>query len=257
MIAVNEVMISAPSACDSRTGLRKKFSSVEADRTVSLFVPNVVEEKGLRGLIEDGYNLARAYQLAQLTSIEPYPGLHGCLYDTLRTKGYDPAKAEMITYQGKFTCLQFWACWQDYLDARRRFAPTKGRIRIAEGVYSPAARTEEPCIKDSFSKSGDLRKAYSECGAGDIVPNLSGAIETMTLMLRNTPAATLYDVTKTTYRLAYTTPTPEPPLAPGPEPPAPGVDIPTHAGLPPKADSNMIYYALGAVGLFVIFRKLM
>lgn len=193
--------------CNPKDPGRKKFTMQTDEGTVTLTVPNYLEEKQVRWLVDQGKPLLDAYRNAGIWAILPETGMRQCIEDALRIKYYDPESGARLQTGGNFTCIEFHHCFEDYLRAFREYPADRGRITIAPGVIAPSPE-EQTAIKARFSVSKNLPKAYTDCGAADILPKWEGAIPAIAKTLTDYPQADMYNVIKTLYYLQTQTPQP-------------------------------------------------
>lgn len=186
--------------CDAKDPGRKKFTMQTDEGTVSLTVPNYLEDKQVRWLVDKGKNVVDAYTNAGIWQILPERGMRPCIYDALRIKYYDPESGERQLTGGNFTCHEFHKCFENYLTTFRQYPEKRGRITIAPGVVIPSP-DEEKCIRSRFIVSKNLPKSYHECGAADILPKWEGALDAISETLTKYPQVELYHIIRTIYYL--------------------------------------------------------
>lgn len=220
--------------CDPANPDRKRFYT----EGVALHVPNWIEDRRLRWLIDQGQDLYTAYRDAGLIDILPEKGLQDCVYDNLRTKYYDKETGRWRIAAGNFTCIGFWDCFVKYIEALRE-SQIRGRIKIAEDLTAPSPQ-EAQCIKNRFAVHKNLARAYSECGAKDIIPTAILA-QVSSILLEN-PKAHLYDILKTVYRMTKGE-EPEPVLTP-------------HEHISTETKDNTLLYIAGGVAAALILSRI-
>jgi len=225
-----------PSACDRYTGTRLTFTG----NGLTLTVPDMITDRQIRWLMDRDMSLVDAYKRAGFGDFIPDPGIRPCISAALRKKYFDTNTQTWKATGGMFTCVEFHKCFVEYLKAQRVFPEAKAerRMQIAKGVYAPSAG-EERCIRDKFAKQIDLLTAYTQCGAGDIIPDWPGAMDFMSRALTATPDENLYQIIKTTYRLHALAPEPPPEVPPG--------DLPISPPAEDKKPFPLIYVLIGAV----------
>lgn len=229
-----------PAVCDPADPGRKRFYL----EGVRLDVPNWLEDKELRWLIDQGQDLVTAYKNVGLTDILPEQGIRDCLYDVLRTKYYDAGSGEWKTTGGNITCIGFWNCFESYVEAMRE-SQKRGRNKIAEGVYSPSP-AEADCIKQRFFLVGDLARAYAECDAADILPDFSpGSVQSIADIIRANPKQHMYDIIKTVYMMSGGA--------------APVSEEPLHHAAPsePERKDNTLLYIIGGVAAAFLLGRML
>lgn len=220
-----------PAVCDPQDAGRKRFYT----EGVALHVPNWLEDKQLRWLIDQGQDLVTAYRTAGLSDILPESGMRDCIYDVLRLKYYSGPSGSWETTGGNITCIGFFDCFGGYVEALRE-SRKRGRMKIAQGVYAPSPE-EAACIKQRFFLHNDLARAYAECDAADIVPTF--ALDRIADIVRSNPKEHLYDVIKTVWMLTQGA--------------APGGPVPPehHAPAAQKRDNTLLYVASAAAAVLL------
>jgi len=191
--------------CNPDVISRKYFGLCEG---VRLTVPSIKEDKHLRSLIvygaalEDAYNAPMTYPGTELYDLIPEEtGLHACIRDVLETQRIDTSTGKMVPqYAGNMTCIEFWRCYADFINAKRETGET-GRIKLGDNAYVPSL-PEQECIRNDFVKTGDLGGAYERCGAGDIIPWWEGGLSGLISALRTKINVNIYDVLKASYTFA-------------------------------------------------------
>lgn len=208
-----------PPECAEYTGGRIRFSA----NGLRLTVPNALEDKSIRWCMEDrGLSLRDSYAYANALSIYPPDPVVPCVTDVFKTKWFDPISGQWKRTGGQFTCIGFHKCFVEYLTAGREY-PGGKRMEIASGIFAPSPK-EEFCIKQDYYRNKDIRAAYIRCVAGDIIPGWSGALAFISNALDTEPMGSLYEIIKTSYRLATVypvTPPVSPPVSPPPTTPKP------------------------------------
>ncbi len=227
--------------CQGAYGTRRTFYL----DGVRVILPDAVTEKKLRWLIDEGASLEDAYRNVGWWDEIPPPGMRRCCYDVLRTKWYDAISDTWKLSGWGHTCAGYFRCFEAYVEALRE-TKKRGRIKIAEGVYAPSP-DEEACIKQRFYRSRNIARAYSECGAVDILPTFPGAIEGLSKVMASSITIPLYEMIKTLYAFK-----PEPPPA----------DIPTdHAPTPPThrdtaTTTSYLWAGMAAIAAVLLLRKM-
>lgn len=187
---------------------RKHFALCEG---AMLTVPSIKEDKHLRNLIVYGASLEAAYD-APMTYpgtdlhdlIPDETGLHACIKDVLKTERRDRSTGRMVPqYAGNMTCIEFWRCYADFINAKRQFEATekRGRIQLGENAYVPSLR-EQDCIRKMWEDTGDVAEAYDFCGASDIIPWWENGVTGLNDALRTKINVNIYDVLKASYTFA-------------------------------------------------------
>jgi hypothetical protein len=111
-------------------------------------------------------------------------------------------------YPGNMTCIEFWECYADFINAKRQFEATekRGRIQLGENAFVPSL-PEQECIRRDWVDTGDVAGAYKRCGAGDITPwwtnGVSGLNDALSVLIN----VNIYDVLKASYTISPVTPT--------------------------------------------------
>lgn len=231
--------LTIPSACDPYTPLRKRW---RLDGT-TLIVPNALEDKKLRWMIDQGADLVTAYKRTGLSDLLPEQGLQDCIYEVLKWKYLaDPANKEWRITGGNVTCIGYWICLVNYVEALREMN-IRGRIKIEEGLYAPSP-AEAQCIKNQVVANKHLAAAYQACGAIDILPEFG--VSQIEQVIRDNPKEHLYLIIKHISRL--TAPVPDS------QPVTPAL-IPREVDKPTEKD-NTLLYAAGGVALALILSRL-
>ena len=247
MLQITAVGVDVPKEC--REGPPTRITLRSGD--LKLIVPDRVEDMNIRWLVERGMSLWNAYKQAGARYIMPDEALRPCIELVFKTPYYDPNAGEWKTGAGKFTCIGFHKCFEEYVSAQAAFPeqhPERRRMRIAPGVYAPSA-PEEACIKRKFVAQVPLDAAYRQCGAGDIIPTWAGALQFirtafMASMAAQLPFPPLYEITKRSHQLYA--------IQPPPPVPAPAVSPPPVSPPPEDKDSKALYLVMGAVGLLIL-----
>lgn len=227
-----------PPECAEYTGGRIRFSA----NGLRLTAPNALEDKTIRWCMEDrGLSLRDSYAYANALSIYPDTALVPCITEVFKTKWFDPLTGQWKRTGGQITCIGFQKCFVEYLTAGREY-PGGRRMEIAPGIFAPSPK-EEFCIKQDYYRNKDIRAAYIRCVAGDIIPGWSGALAFISNALDTKPMGSLYEIIKTSYRLATlypTTPAVSPPVSPPPTP------------KPEKETGVWVWIGLGVLGLLML-----
>lgn len=193
--------------CNPDVISRKYFAPCEG---VRLTVPDSREDKHLRSLIVYGASLEGAYNAiygrsSTLTHLIPKEvGLHACIKDVLKTERMDMVTGGMVPqYPGNWTCIEFWRCYADFINAKRKFEGTEktGRIQLGENAFVPSL-PEQECIRKDWLDTADLGGAYERCGASDIIPWWEGGLSGLISALRTKINVNIYDVLKASYTFA-------------------------------------------------------
>jgi len=193
-------------------------------------------------MIDQGSDLVTAYKRTGLSDLLPEQGLQDCIYEVLKWKYLDPETRVWKTTGGNVTCIGYWNCLVNYVEALREMN-IRGRIKIVEGLYAPSP-AEAQCIKNQVLANKHLAEAYQSCGAIDILPD-SGLFQ-IEQAIRDNPKEHLYLIIKHIYRL--TTPLPDT------EPFTPIEHALTvHE---PTKKNNTLLYAAGGVVLALILNRL-
>lgn len=208
------ILEKATGACEPTNPGRKRFTVPNQPEIRDLVVPNYLEDRDVRWLVDHGRSLKRAYQEARISSIYPTEALVPCIFDALKVKYLDKRTGEMKLTGGNFGCLQYFACYEQYIKGIRAYPDTSGRMEIMPGLYAPSP-AEDTCIRKNWLLNGDIRAAYDWCGATDIFPNAPGAETFLNNAIRNVPGKKLYTIIRD---LFYTAGPEEPPT--DDEPPA-------------------------------------
>jgi hypothetical protein len=243
--------------CDPEYAGRKTFSS----GVIKLTVPSYLEDDFIRYMLNFGKSLEKAYQEAEASSIYPDPACRACVRrEILQSKYYDVMSQDWKHVGGNYTCMIYFRCFEEYLNAFRDF-PIQDDVdrlmRLAPGVYVPSPR-QKACIVSEFTRSGDLYSAYRNCGAIDFYPWWPGGAAFVSATLRNSPHINLYDSIKDSYIMATLYPGQETlpsRITPMTEPP-PVTELPPYTqipGSPAKAEAEPISptfkWIVGAVSL--------
>lgn len=201
--------------CNPDVISRKYFALCEG---VRLTVPTIKEDKHLRALIvygaslEDAYNAPMTYPGTDLHDLIPEEaGLHACIRDVLNTQRVDisaPTPKMVPQYPGNMTCIEFWRCYADFINAKRQFEATekRGRIQIGENAFVPSL-PEQDCIRKEWLNTGDVAEAYELCGAADIIPWWQDGVSGLNEALRVKINVNIYDVLRVSYTMTPFTPT--------------------------------------------------
>lgn len=181
---------------------RKHFALCEG---VRLTVPDVKDDKFLRRLIVNGYSLENAYKALGYPYwkglIPEEKGLHACIKDVLETQRKDTATGKMVPmYPGNMTCIEFWRCYADFINAKRETGET-GRIKLGDNAYVPSL-PEQECIRREWLDTGHVAEAYERCGAGDIIPWWEGGLSGLNDAFNVKINVNIYDVLKASYTFA-------------------------------------------------------
>lgn len=213
MIDIQPLGQATPVVCQNYTGARIKFHS----EGLSLTVPNAVEEKIIRWLIDQGKSLSQAYREAGSVWIIPDEGIRPCISEVLRTKWYNQQTGTWETAGiGQWTCTKFFNCFEEYIKAQRDWPEASlqdRRMEIAPGVYTPSA-AEDACIRKDFFLNRDIVAAFERCNASAILPRWPGALTFIASALSNCPTCHLYQIMKDSYRLQAIQPPAKPSITP-------------------------------------------
>lgn len=187
--------------CNPDVLSRKHFALCEG---VRLTVPNKLEDRYLRRLIfnERIFSLETAYKQLGLSYIIPEDtGLHACIRDVLATPRVDTSTGDTVPqYPGNMTCIEFWKCYANLINARRETGET-GRIKLGDDAYVPSL-AEQECIRKEWLDTGHVAEAYERCGAGDIIPWWENGVTGLNDALRTKINVNIYDVLKASYTFA-------------------------------------------------------
>lgn len=190
----------ATSQCDPYKVTRTVFSS----EGLRLVVPDAVNDKAIRWLVERGRSIQTAYAEAGASAIVPDPALIPCAREVFDQKYYDLESGEMKRTGRQYTCVGLWDCFTEYLSGNRRFpgrTANHRRMQIATGLFAPSY-IEDDCIRSHFHEHKDLEAAYKAC-AEDILPEWPGCIAFVSQALTVMPTGDVYTALRTWYRLQY------------------------------------------------------
>jgi len=188
--------------CNPDVISRKYFALCEG---VRLTVPGIRDDEFLRRLIVNGYSLERAYKALGYPYYESLipeeKGLHACIRDVLETQRMDTSTGKMVPqYPGNWTCIEFWRCYADFINAKRETGET-GRIKLGDNAFVPSL-PEQECIRKSWLETGNVSAAYEACGASDIIPWWEDGVSGLNDALRTKININIYDVLKASYTFA-------------------------------------------------------
>lgn len=204
----------ADSICDPDRGSRTRFTFNHYAATLWLWVPSLLEDKLMRGMIVKGSGLHETYATCMGVDFLPDYAMRPCVRSALQYRYYDAQEGRWKSAGGKFTCDSYYRCFQEYTNAFQKHLvgdPLNRRMEIATNIFTPSP-AEEKCIRETFIKTGDLFGSYSSCGCPDIFPQWPGAAEWISKSIANNPTLNLYWIIKDNYML-YTAGTVQPPDA--------------------------------------------
>jgi len=232
--------------CPEKRANRTSFTFSHYAASLRLWVPSVLEDQVMRSLIVKGYSLHQTYSLGMGTDYIPDAALRPCIRTVLSYRYFDPNDAQWKSAPGKFTCDSYYRCFQEYTSAFAKHPaadPLDRRMEIAPGIFTPSP-AEEKCIRETVTKTGNLRGAYQSCGCPEIYPTWPGADGWISQAIRNNPLSNLYWTIKDHYMLSTAGTTQPPasviPVTPGGQlPQSPGMVDPNYAALLKESEELM------------------
>jgi len=243
-----------PSQCDNYTGQRTTLR----EGGLTLVVPNLAEDTQIRWQMERGVKMTDAYKRAGASRFIPDPAIRSCISLVFQTPYFDLETGTWKTSAGKYTCIGFQKCLQEYAEGQAispEDDPENRRLLIAPGVFAPSP-AEEACIKQTFLSIASITDAYEQCGADDILPEWPGAADFIqnafiTAISEQKRLPPLYTLTKRSHQLYAIQPPDEDPNLPTPATPVAPVTPPAEEE--PKK-SNLIYYVAGGIAILALTR---
>lgn len=236
--------------CDPNKVTKTIFSA----EGVRLVVPDALQDKAIRWLIERGRSIETAYIEAGASSITPDPAVRPCVREVLGVKYYDLEAGVWKRTGRHFTCNGFWDCYVEYISGNRRFPLRRAsdrRMQIATGLFAPSY-VEDNCIRSHFHEYKDLEAAYRACNAEAVLPEWPGCIAFVSRALTADPTSDIYTALKTWYRLQYLSGWPPSPDGNG-IPPPDGNGIPAHHHIPPPDKGGLLI--VGAIAALLLFAR--
>ena len=160
-----------------------------------------------RSVIVNENSLESSYKAVGISHLIPEEtGLHACIRDVLKTQRRDISTGLMVPqYPGNMTCIEFWRCYADAINARRETGE-RGRIKLGDNAYVPSL-PEQECIRKEWLNTGDVAEAYRLCGAADIIPWWQDGVSGLNEALKVKINVNIYDVLKVSYTMTPFTPT--------------------------------------------------
>lgn len=214
-----------------------------------LELPDAVTDKSLRWLVDQGMGIMDAYAQVGWKNFLPAEGMRECCREVLRQKWLDENSEWQLSGWG-FTCAGYNECLEKYAAGVRETTKI-GRMKIADGVYSPAP-DEELCIRRRFAAHSDIARAYSDCNVLDIAPRFPGGMAALQQSMIADRAKEIHQPMYKMISSAYSLLVGFPPDGTAPPPP----DQSDHhsAGEDKETNNTMLYLAGGIVLAFFLFR---